>query len=152
MLVAMGIAAGLCIFIGCFPRPLYSLLPVATDYTAYDATHVIAQLQLLFFSALAFVWLKLTGLYPPELRSVNLDAEWIYRKLGGRAARGIRSATGAGYAHCARVGQRVGRSLGERASDYFGPNGNLAGPWAADRMVIVVVLALGGLLMFLYAV
>jgi len=44
-------------------------------------THILAQLQLLFFSALAFVWLQKQGLYPPELRSINVDVEWLYRKL-----------------------------------------------------------------------
>ena len=81
MLLAMGVAATLCIFIGVFPEVLYSLLPFATDYTAYDTTHVLAQMQILFFSALAFVWLNLKGYYPPELRSVNLDAEWLYRRV-----------------------------------------------------------------------
>lgn len=81
MLVAMGLAAALCIFIGSQPQYLYSLLPLEVDYWPYDTTHVLAQLQLLFFSAMAFVWLNKRGLYPPELRSVNLDAEWFYRKL-----------------------------------------------------------------------
>jgi multicomponent Na+:H+ antiporter subunit D len=36
---------------------------------------------LLFFSALAFVWLNKQGLYPPELKSVNLDFEFLFRKL-----------------------------------------------------------------------
>ena len=81
MLIAMGLAAALCIFIGVQPQYLYSLLPWQVEYWPYDATHVLAQLQLLFFSALAFVWLNLRGMYPPELRSINLDSEWIYRKL-----------------------------------------------------------------------
>lgn len=81
MLIAMGLAATLCIFIGSQPQYLYSLLPWEVDYWPYDTTHVLTQLQLLFFSALAFVWLNKQGLYPPELRSVNLDADWIYRKF-----------------------------------------------------------------------
>jgi multicomponent Na+:H+ antiporter subunit D len=81
MLVAMSIAAFLCIAIGVYPAALYQLLPFAVDYTAYDVTHVLAQMQLLFFSALAFVWLNLRGLYPPELPSVNLDVDWFYRRL-----------------------------------------------------------------------
>ncbi|MCF6199452.1 MAG: Na(+)/H(+) antiporter subunit D [Hyphomicrobiaceae bacterium] len=81
MLVAMGLAAALSIFIGSQPQYLYSLLPWEAEYWPYDATHVLAQLQLLFFSALAFVWLNKQGLYPPELRSTNLDVEWIYRKF-----------------------------------------------------------------------
>lgn len=81
MLLAMFIAAVLCIVIGVYPQLLYGLLPYQVDYSAYDVTHVLAQLQILFFSALAFVWLQKRGLYPPELVSVNIDAEWIYRRL-----------------------------------------------------------------------
>jgi len=81
MLIAMFIAACLCIGIGVYPSMLYSLLPYDTGYNPYDATHVLAQTQLLFFSALAFVWLNLKGLYPPELRSVVLDADWLYRRM-----------------------------------------------------------------------
>lgn len=80
MLIAMAIAATLCVFIGMQPQLLYGLLPNTVEYTPYDMTHILAQLQLLFFSALAFVWLQKNGLYPPELRSVNIDAEWIYRR------------------------------------------------------------------------
>ncbi|MCW8092764.1 Na(+)/H(+) antiporter subunit D [Alteromonas sp. ASW11-130] len=80
MLAAMFIAAVLCIVIGSYPDILYSLLPWEHDYMPYDITHTLTQLQLLFFSALAFVWLNKQGLYPPELRSVNLDVDWFYRK------------------------------------------------------------------------
>ncbi|MFT5117907.1 MAG: multicomponent Na+:H+ antiporter subunit D [Kiritimatiellia bacterium] len=85
MLFAMSIAAGLCIAIGIYPSALYSLLPYDTGYNPYDATHVLAQTQLLFFSALAFVWLNLRGLYPPELPSTNLDFDWFYRRPFPRA-------------------------------------------------------------------
>ncbi|MBE1300989.1 MAG: Na(+)/H(+) antiporter subunit D [Alteromonadaceae bacterium] len=81
MLLPMGLAAVLCIAIGVFPNYLYSMLPFEVNYTAYDTTHVLAQTQILFFSALAFVWLTLRGIYPPELRSINIDAEWLYRRL-----------------------------------------------------------------------
>lgn len=81
MLLAMTVAATLCVLIGVFPGVLYSHLPFEMNYSPYDMTHVLAQTQLLFFSALAFVWLNLLRLYPPELPSVNIDVEWIYRKL-----------------------------------------------------------------------
>ena len=142
MLVAMGLAAALCILIGCYPRLLYDLLPFATDYTAYDATHVIAQLQILFFSALAFVWLKLSGLYPPELPSVNLDVEWVYRRLGWRAALGARSRMQALYAAGGSVGARLGRSVGGWAYRCFGPSGKLGEAWDTSRMAIVMVVVL----------
>ena len=83
MLLAMGLTAFLCIFIGSFPQYLYRLLPYATDYQPYTVSHVVAQTQLLFFSALAFTLLLLSGIYPAEIRSVNVDADWFYRK-GGR--------------------------------------------------------------------
>ena len=61
--------------------------PSRPEYWPYDLTHVLTQTQLLFFGALAFVGLQKTGIYPPELRSVNLDAEWSYRWLAPRAIR-----------------------------------------------------------------
>jgi multicomponent Na+:H+ antiporter subunit D len=83
MLLAMGIAAFLCIFIGVYPAPLYSILPYPVEYVPYTAPHVVGQTQLLFFSALAFTLLLLSGIYPAEMRCINLDADWFYRK-GGR--------------------------------------------------------------------
>ena len=80
MLIAMGIAAFLCVFIGIFPQPLYSLLPYPVDYVPYTAAHVVGQLQLLMFGALAFTLLILSGYYPSELRAINLDTDWFYRK------------------------------------------------------------------------
>jgi len=83
MLLAMGIAAFLSVFIGSFPGALYSLLPYPVEYVPYTAPHVVGQTQLLFFSALAFTLLLLSGIYPAEMRCINLDADWFYRK-GGR--------------------------------------------------------------------
>jgi multicomponent Na+:H+ antiporter subunit D len=83
MLVAMGIAAALCIFNGTFPNTwLYPHLPhaVADADQPYTLTHLVTQTQLLFFSALAFVSLMLLKIYPPELASTNLDVDWFYRK------------------------------------------------------------------------
>ncbi len=88
MLVAMGLAAFLCIFNGTFPAFLYSLMPYQVDYAPYTLTHVVTQTQLLFFSALAFTTLMLLRIYPPELRSVNLDVDWFYRQGGRLVYRG----------------------------------------------------------------
>jgi multicomponent Na+:H+ antiporter subunit D len=80
MLLAMGITAFLCIFIGSHPGPLYSILPYPVEYEPYTMPHVVAQTQILFFSALAFTLLLLAGIYPAEMRCVNIDADWLYRK------------------------------------------------------------------------
>jgi len=83
MLLAMGIAAFLCVAIAIFPGPLYDILPYPVDYVPYTAAHVVGQLQLLMFGALAFCLLILAGYYPAEMRAINLDTDWFYRK-GGR--------------------------------------------------------------------
>jgi len=88
MLIAMTIASALCLFIGMQPQYLYALLPWQFDYWPYDVSHVLAQLQILFFSALAFVWLNKRKMYPPELHSTNLDVDWFYRKLLPATGRG----------------------------------------------------------------
>ena len=82
MLLAMGIAAFLCVFIGIFPGSLYSILPFPVDYQPYTVTHVLDQFQLLSFAALAFCLLIISGIYPAEMRAINLDTDWFYRKGG----------------------------------------------------------------------
>lgn len=80
MLVAMGIAAFLCILVGTFPHlTLYRILPYPVDFEPYTLSHVLGQTQLLFFSALAFCLLMMYKIYPPELKKINLDADWFYR-------------------------------------------------------------------------
>jgi multicomponent Na+:H+ antiporter subunit D len=77
----MGFMAFLCIFLGVYPRPLYSILPFGeVHYQAYTFAHVLTQLQLLMLSALVFF------LFLPLLKrteTISLDTDWFYRK-GGR--------------------------------------------------------------------
>ncbi len=80
MLVAMGMAAFLCVFIGLFPQPLYDILPYTVDYVPYTGAHVVGQLQLLMFGILAFCLLLGAGYYPSEIRAINVDVDWFYRK------------------------------------------------------------------------
>ena len=82
MLFGMGIAAFFCVFLGMFPQTLYNILPYPVDYIPYTAAHVVGQLQLLMFGALAFCLLILSGYYPAEIRAINLDTDWFYRKGG----------------------------------------------------------------------
>jgi multicomponent Na+:H+ antiporter subunit D len=83
MCLAMCISAFLCIAIGLFPNLLYKYLPYpVVDFVPYTASHVVGMAQLLLFSALAFVLLLAAGVYPPERRGINVDADWWYRKGG----------------------------------------------------------------------
>jgi len=143
MLIAMGIAAVLCIGIGSYPWWLYALLPFDPGYNPFDSTHVIAQMQLLFFSALAFAWLNISGRYPPELPSVNLDAEWIYRRLLPRAIH----RAGAAIIHIdRRARQRVAGAtlrLVDNVAARYGSRSQAASAWSTGRMILVVVIMLG---------
>ncbi|MCG6969276.1 MAG: Na(+)/H(+) antiporter subunit D [Gammaproteobacteria bacterium] len=147
MLVAMSIAAALCIFIGSQPQYLYALLPWQVDYWPFDATHVLTQLQLLFFSALAFVWLNKQGLYPPELHSVNLDAEWVYRKpLPAMARLAYRSATqmGNNLDSISKTGLKwLGNSLKRAPLSGY----HLASSWPTGSMVLWIAVILGAYLL-----
>lgn len=80
MLIGMGFLAFLNIFLGIFPGYLFQILPYEVTYNAYTADHTIFQLQLLLFSILAFTLLLRSGLYPAEIRSINLDFDFFYRK------------------------------------------------------------------------
>ncbi len=67
----------LCIFLGVYPQPLYALLPYEVHYQAHTFNHVVAQLQLLMFSALVFF------LFLPLLKrteTISIDTDWFYRK------------------------------------------------------------------------
>ena len=80
MLIAMAFLSFLCIFLGLYPQPLYSVLPHEVHYQAYTFNHVIAQLQLLMLSALVFfLFLKLLK----RTETISIDTDWFYRK-GGR--------------------------------------------------------------------
>jgi multicomponent Na+:H+ antiporter subunit D len=84
MIIAMALAASLCVFIGIYPQPLYALLPYPdVVYVPYTEAHVVGMLQLLLFGVLAFILLIRSDFYPKALRTINLDTDWFYRK-GGR--------------------------------------------------------------------
>jgi multicomponent Na+:H+ antiporter subunit D len=80
MRLAMLLAAVLCIALGVLPGLLYERLPFASDYQPYTASHVVTQIQLLAFSALAFVWLARSGVMQATRRSTVLEADWFYRR------------------------------------------------------------------------
>ncbi|TLU64359.1 Na(+)/H(+) antiporter subunit D [Thalassotalea litorea] len=153
MLAAMTIAATLCIIIGTFPaQTVYALLPWEVDYQPYDITHVLTQLQLLFFSALAFAWLNLRNMYPPELPSTNLDTDWFYRKLTPGFVVPI-------YYSVMQMMNKLERlaNIGIRRlirmsydDDKNQPKGYFAKLWPIETMVLWVAFLLAGILILYY--
>ncbi len=150
MLIAMGAAAALCIGIGCFPGFFYSLLPYQASYAPYTLDHVVAQVQLLFLSALAFTILMRTGIYPPELRSVNLESDWLYRRLGRAILLGARGAADAVWAEIRRGVGLGTASLVARVRRHHGPDGFLARPWPTGIMAFWTTAMLAACLILFY--
>lgn len=152
MLLAMGLAAALCIGIGVFPGAFYALLPEPPQYAPYTASHVLSQMQLLVFSALAFSWLMRNGIYPPELRSVNLDFDWLYRVLFFGIA--VRAASAGSRLISAVEGAAAQswRHLEAGVIRLHGPRGPLARTWASGAMGLAVMLMLLAFLLSYYFV
>jgi multicomponent Na+:H+ antiporter subunit D len=83
MHMAMAAAALLCFIIGSYLPFLYSMLPFSLSvapYHPYQEYHISETLQILAFTAIAFVFLK-DKLGPSA--TISLDLDWFYR-LGGR--------------------------------------------------------------------
>ena len=143
MLIGMSIAAVLCIFIGTQPQYLYALLPWEVEYWPYNTTHILTQLQLLLFAALAFVWMYKRGLHPHEIPAVNLDADWLYRKLMPDTSRSV-------YGFLKQTGNSIedtfdstlkdaARSMTRTRLGRF----NLAASWPTGSMVFWIAVILG---------
>ncbi len=150
MLIAMALTAALCIGIGSFPWALYALLPYPVSYVPYTSTHVLAQLQLLVFSALAFAWLMRTGIYPPELRLVNLDSDWFYRRLGARVVGSIVEGSSLLYHHAAALAGSAWNTAAARMSRAYGADGVLAPTRSTGNMVVWVAILLALYLILYY--
>ncbi|MEW6168267.1 MAG: Na(+)/H(+) antiporter subunit D [Pseudomonadota bacterium] len=143
MRLAMLVAAAACILIGCVPELLYRCLPYPVDYVPYTTAHVVNQTQLLFFSAMAFTVLMRTGIYPPELRSVNLDFDWFYRRALPTGARAIVRSLSALRDHLgAPVLHALRRSL-QAGTVPLRAEGLVAGVWTTSTMILWTVLLLG---------
>jgi multicomponent Na+:H+ antiporter subunit D len=150
MRVAMGLAAAISIAIGVVPGVMYGMLPFAVAYVPYTTSHVINQLQLLGLAAMAFTVLMRTGLYPPELHSVNLDADVVYRRL-------LPAVWGGGHRSVAQLRGRlcphVESGLGGAATLVTRPlrvDGGLGSAWSTSGMVRWAVLLLGIVLLLSY--
>ena len=150
MLLAMGLAAFLCIGVGVYPDPLYAMLPFPVDYTPYTTTHVVTTLQLLLFSGLAFATLQRSGLYPPELRSTVLDFDFSYRWIAPRLVGWIMNGGGLVWTQLTNKFLQMTRSLTTLVFNYFGPSGLLSRTWPTGSMALWAAALLGLTLVLYY--
>ncbi|MBE10919.1 MAG: Na(+)/H(+) antiporter subunit D [Rhodospirillaceae bacterium] len=150
MLIAMAAASALCLGIGMFPDYLYAILPYQVNFIPYTTAHVITQLQLLMFSALAFTVLMWTRIYPPELRSINLDTDWVYRRLMPSICNKFIELVSTTYHAISRVaGIRAERAI--RTSFHLtGPQSALARTWEIGSSALWVMILLAVCLVLYY--
>jgi len=147
MLLAMGIAAFFCVFIGVYPAWLYSFLPSPVDYDAYSLSHLFWELQLLLFTGLGFFLLiKHLGGEP----KISLDTDWLYRRALPATTGWLRR-TG-GTAWNAILSLLLGGIHGviHGLARHHGPQGVLARTWPTGSMVLWVAVILAGSLLIYY--
>jgi len=145
---AMLLLAFLCIAIGVVPGPLYAMLPHPVDYVPYTAGHVVAMLQLLLFSGLAFFLLL------PLLRrtlTITLDADWLYRRAAPALAAAVERLVvpaRAGLAGAALAGLALAQRAAARVA---APGGALGGTWAVRTTAMLALALLAVVLLLSYS-
>ncbi len=143
MLWAMGITAALCILIGIYPAPLYALLPYDVVYHPYTTAHVVGQLQLLCFALLAFGVLMRKGLHPPEIRAIDVDSDWVYRRALPQAFARIAPAVASVWTETTAFWTRRFQTIVRRLYASHGPEGRIARAWPTGAMVLSIAVLLG---------
>ena len=148
--VAMAaIAVGL-VAIGVMPDAFYALLPGTVSYDAYTLGHVVTQLQLVLFAALAYALMIHHDIYPVQGRAINLDSDWFYRRFLPDIYVGIRA--GVSHIHfraLTRAQKRLARFIAA-VYRHHGPQGALARTWPVGSTVLWVAVLLCVMLVFYY--
>ena len=150
MLLAMAAVSTLCLIIGILPEHLYNILPFAVDYVPYTTAHVITQLQLLLFSALAFLVLVVTGIYPAALRSINLDTDWVYRRFIPRIINRVISGISTAYENLVTMAGIKAEWFLRTSLHYTGPHSTLARTWEIGSSTLCVMITLAICLLLYY--
>lgn len=149
-LIAMGLAAFLCIYLGTAYTSFYALLPFEIDYKPYKLDSVIGQIQILIAGALAFasvVWLKL---YPLRNDRTILDVDWLYRYCADAVARWA-TAMGrilVGWSETV-LGQGIS-GIGRKLFNLFSPAGDLSRDFPSGLMALWTAIMLAGVLLVAY--
>jgi len=147
MLLAMGIAAFFCVFIGIYPAWLYSFLPAPVDYNAYTLSHLFWELQLLLFTGLGFfLLLKHVG----GEAKISIDTDWLYRRALPATARWVRDWGGAAWQGTLNLSLRGLEGFVMGLARHHGPQGLLARTWPTGSMVLWVAIILAGSLLIYY--
>lgn len=149
-LVAMGITAFLCLYVGVNYQALYDLLPFATDYKPYKLESVVGQLQIVGAGLLAFALLVWMKLFPLKADRTVIDADWIYRYFGDAVARwGTAMARIVVQWSEALLGAGF-QGLGRKLHNLFSPGGTLSRDFPSGLMALWTAILLAGVLLVAY--
>lgn len=147
MRAAMIAFAALIVLVGLYPPGLYALLPNGSSYHPYTVDHVLAQVELLVFSALVFfALLPLVRPRPGRMR----DLDWLWRVAGGWLARAATEELSTARAALEHAGRRRLDQLVDGLYRHHGPHGILARTWPAGSMVFWVGVMLVAYLLLYY--
>jgi multicomponent Na+:H+ antiporter subunit D len=147
---AMAAAALGLVMIGLLPAAFYALLPGNISYHAYTLGHVITQLQLVLFAALAYILLVRHGLYPKLGHPINLDSDWLYRRALPAIVNFFRDGVSHMHFRALARGQiRLNRFIAA-VYRHHGPQGALARTWPVGSTVLWVAVLLCVTLVFYY--
>ncbi|MFQ5898354.1 MAG: Na(+)/H(+) antiporter subunit D [Candidatus Methylomirabilia bacterium] len=141
MLLAMSLAALLCIGIGVAPGALYQMLPFPVSYEPYTTHHVVTTLQLLLGTGVAFILLKRHLGGEP---TVTLDTDWFYRRGGRAVLRACQAWVGANATGTRALVEATSRVMARAKSGADGWPSLPVGYW-----VLISLGLLGLLILFL---
>ncbi len=147
MAAAMVLFAGLCIFLGVFPQPLYRLLPFPVDYDAYSPGKVLFYLQLLLFSGLAFFLLL------PAMKrtlTITLDVDWLWRACFPRLGAGFFAIAAAGKGAVERHTRRRLDTIQAWVHRLWGGEGVFARSWPIGTTAIWIAVLLSCYVLIYY--
>jgi multicomponent Na+:H+ antiporter subunit D len=139
MLLAMGISAFFCVFIGVNPAWLYQFMPNPVEYNAYSLGHLFWELQLLLFTGLGFfLMLKHLG----GEAKLSADTDWIYRKGGAKLALWIAQHVRTTWAGFTQQASALLNKLWQILANFTGPQGCFGRTWSIGQTTIWTVLFL----------
>lgn len=147
MLLAMGIAAFFCVFIGVHPDWLYRMMQYPVEYNAYSLGHILWELQLLLFTGLGFfLLLKHVG----GEAKISLDTDWLYRRALPRVVVALCDHGAVLWQSLGRLSNGLLNHVALRLLQYHGPSGLHARSWPIGIMVLWVAILLAGSLLVYY--
>jgi multicomponent Na+:H+ antiporter subunit D len=91
-----------------------------------------------------------TGIYPPELRSINLDFDWFYRRLAPTVILAIARWAESAWNGATSAAERAMRNTLMVFERHAGPDGTLARTWPTGSMAFWATVMLAAYLILSY--